>query len=487
MNQFCMLDKRQRHRLNAVPRRVGACAAGRLFLVTVCSLSILHCLSGPIAAADGSKPAGHAFLVGISYSGLSEKLKDERLKLDCTINDVVQLNRSFKKAKYRTELLTDDSNREALNTPSKGNIESRLRDFMKPVRKGELVVFVFCGHGCSVRTDNASSTPENKTTEAKYNSFLWPMDAVPGRPDTWLKVSELFKELSDSSHATVVFLDACRAHVARPDVLPPPNNGSGTGNDSGTDDDGTLRSPKSFNSKFGTDLASFSLAPEEEQIAEDMVVFCSCKDSEVARESIRADRHGLFTYTILKGLSRQADKNGDRKVTVKELDFYISEEMPKTLKKYGFPEKCQSPHTRSKGSLNPVLIPSFALDESFKGLDLRKNSEFRALLKSGRADLSYYDFSGCNLAGLDLNGARMDSSSFEGAILTDAIFAGTKLIRCNFTSAKARGADFSAAILTKANLSDADFDGVDFTEAELAGVIVNSRTSLRNSKSPPAR
>jgi uncharacterized caspase-like protein len=44
--------------------------------------------------------------------------------------------------------------------------------------------------------------------------------------------------------------------------------------------------------------------------------------------------HGTFTYVLLEALSGKADKGGDKKITVKELDAYLQEVVPEMTAKY---------------------------------------------------------------------------------------------------------------------------------------------------------
>ena len=44
--------------------------------------------------------------------------------------------------------------------------------------------------------------------------------------------------------------------------------------------------------------------------------------------------HGAFTYVLLEALSGKADLGGDKKITVKELDAYIQEQVPEVTAKY---------------------------------------------------------------------------------------------------------------------------------------------------------
>ena len=44
--------------------------------------------------------------------------------------------------------------------------------------------------------------------------------------------------------------------------------------------------------------------------------------------------HGAFTFVLLEALSGKADLGGDKKITVKELDAYIQEQVPEVTAKY---------------------------------------------------------------------------------------------------------------------------------------------------------
>lgn len=63
--------------------------------------------------------------------------------------------------------------------------------------------------------------------------------------------------------------------------------------------------------------------------------------------------HGTFTYVLLEALSGKAD-NGDKKITVRELDMYLQEHVPEVTSKYkGTP---QYPASYGYGNDFPVMI-----------------------------------------------------------------------------------------------------------------------------------
>jgi uncharacterized caspase-like protein len=64
--------------------------------------------------------------------------------------------------------------------------------------------------------------------------------------------------------------------------------------------------------------------------------------------------HGTFTYVLLEALSGKADKGGDKKITVKELDAYLQEQVPEVTTKYrGAP---QYPSSYGYGNDFPIGV-----------------------------------------------------------------------------------------------------------------------------------
>ena len=55
---------------------------------------------------------------------------------------------------------------------------------------------------------------------------------------------------------------------------------------------------------------------------QNIVVMLSCKDDQTSLE-YGSLQQGIFTYTVIKGLSGYADKNNNKKITIKELFYYV--------------------------------------------------------------------------------------------------------------------------------------------------------------------
>ncbi|MDR1625857.1 MAG: caspase family protein, partial [Spirochaetia bacterium] len=61
------------------------------------------------------------------------------------------------------------------------------------------------------------------------------------------------------------------------------------------------------------------------------VIFTSSRGSELSQEA-KEYGHGVFTYAIIQGMGGQADLIKDGIITMKELDAYVSETVPRLTK-----------------------------------------------------------------------------------------------------------------------------------------------------------
>ncbi len=83
-----------------------------------------------------------------------------------------------------------------------------------------------------------------------------------------------------------------------------------------------------------------------------VAVFASAGQDQVATE-FRKLGHGVFTYTLLKGLNGAADgAPKDGKITVKELEAYINDQVPELTKIYR--GKRQDPNSSTRGQDFPI-------------------------------------------------------------------------------------------------------------------------------------
>ena len=83
-----------------------------------------------------------------------------------------------------------------------------------------------------------------------------------------------------------------------------------------------------------------------------VVMIASSGTKQLATE-FEALKHGVFTYALLEALDGKAD-NGDRKITVNELKFYMEERVPELTKQYG--GQAQYPTGYITGNDFPISI-----------------------------------------------------------------------------------------------------------------------------------
>jgi uncharacterized caspase-like protein len=98
-------------------------------------------------------------------------------------------------------------------------------------------------------------------------------------------------------------------------------------------------------------------APDEKAIVQlarssGVVMIASSGSKQFATE-FQELKHGVFTYALLEALDGKGD-NGDRKITVNELKFYMEERVPELTKKYG--GQAQYPTGYISGNDFPIAI-----------------------------------------------------------------------------------------------------------------------------------
>ena len=170
---------------------------------------------------------------------------------------------------------------------TKSNIQYYAKRLFAKAKANDRVIFFFSGHG----TKNG----------------LYPHD-VNFFGENVLLYEEL-KELlrATEAHTKLVFVDACQAGGIV-------NSRSGS------------TSPQKNNSFDGYDIAFMQ----------------SSESYQTSRES-QVLQHGVFTYFLIKGLTGEADKNGNSKITIGELFDYVY----KKTKNY------------SEGTQTPVMYGNF--------------------------------------------------------------------------------------------------------------------------------
>lgn len=171
----------------------------------------------------------------------------------------------------------------------------RMKDLQSAYDGMKLLVY-YSGHG----------VPDANSMEA----YLLPVDASPRNMSTSYKLSRFYQELTAHNPGSVtVFLDACF---------------------SGAKKDGQI---------MDKEARGVIVAPRDEALANNMVVFSACTGNETAYP-YKNQKHGLFTYFLLKKL--QEDKG---KTNYKQLEEYIIKNVKQnSIRLNG---KLQTPTTQS--------------------------------------------------------------------------------------------------------------------------------------------
>ena len=153
----------------------------------------------------------------------------------------------------------------------------RIKNFAKAYTGMKLLVY-YSGHGL----------PDPHSNEA----YLLPTDASPHNINTGYKLSRFYKELAAGNPSSItVFIDACF---------------------SGAKKDGTV---------MDASARGVVIAPREETPVSNMVVFSACTGSETAYP-YKNERHGLFTFFLLKKLKEDSGRTPYQKLAT-----YIEDEV----------------------------------------------------------------------------------------------------------------------------------------------------------------
>jgi len=164
---------------------------------------------------------------------------------------------------------------------TKTDIEAALLEWLpRVVSQGGTTYFFFSGHGAPDPTTGTS--------------YLIPYDGDPAYLRTKaLQLSVVYSELAKLPEQRVIaFLDSCFSGSGPRSVLP-----------------AGLR----------------PLVPVKATIPQGgtMAVYGAAQGSEVTGPARGGARHGLFTYHLLRGLSGLADRDGDRTITLNELQMFV--------------------------------------------------------------------------------------------------------------------------------------------------------------------
>ncbi|HEY1375267.1 MAG TPA: caspase family protein [Gemmataceae bacterium] len=255
--------------------------------------------AGRASADDKPKPIGekYALLIGVRQYG-----ENELRPLQFAEADVVQLAQVLRDSGYRSEnvvLMTQARGAENHRfLPLAANVRKELRLLLKNRTRADSVIVAFAGHGVEFRDSK--------------DHYFCPMDAALSDRQTLVSLTEVYKELERCRAGFRLLLaDACR-------------------NDPVAD----------HSRRVTADLTSVS-RPQTAQPPGGVAALFSCSAGELAFEHDDL-KHGVFFHYLIKGLQGDADLDGDRTVSLSELDLYVKKRVPDFVRgKYG---KDQNPN-----------------------------------------------------------------------------------------------------------------------------------------------
>lgn len=161
--------------------------------------------------------------------------------------------------------------------------QGQLYDWVKP---GESSVFVYySGHG--------APSPESG------NAYFIPSDTNPNYlSQNGYLVNQLYENLAMlPAESVTVVLEACFSGVSESGAVVP-------------------------------DISPGVLSVENPVMAMENGLAFTAGAADQVSTWYNEQKHGLFTYYFLNGLRGEADANGDRAVTAKEMESYLSEQVP---------------------------------------------------------------------------------------------------------------------------------------------------------------
>ncbi|MGK7392505.1 MAG: caspase family protein [Candidatus Cyclobacteriaceae bacterium M2_1C_046] len=200
---------------------------------------------------------------------------------------------------------------------TKQNIIAAMEEIKSKALEQDLLVVYYAGHGI---------VSESTAGSSDFYLALHDLLQLYGNPsllsDKAISASEI-KELTKGINAQkqIFFLDACQSGAAIESVT---NRG--------------VQEEKAI-AQLARSTGTF---------------WITASGSEQFATELKTLGHGVFTYSILQGLQGAADINRDGKLSVKELSFYIEEQVPLLSEKHK--GSTQYPSTYSFGNDFPIAV-----------------------------------------------------------------------------------------------------------------------------------
>ncbi|MEN8219725.1 MAG: caspase family protein [Pseudomonadota bacterium] len=216
--------------------------------------------------AGESEEKGDLYLVAVGVSDYEDDSLDLRYAADDAraLHGMLVAQKGKAYRKVEAVLLADDA-----KAPTDSQIKKALSLFAKAGESDTAVLFL-AGHGVNEDGDYYF-LPRN----VEQQGSRW-RQAVE-----WRKFQ---KQLENTQGRRILLVDTCHSGGA-------------------------------FNSRLVKDAADAK------------IVVISATDGDSVAQELRELEHGVFTYALLEGLGGEADSNGDKRLKIKELDSYLSNEV----------------------------------------------------------------------------------------------------------------------------------------------------------------
>ncbi|MEW5745710.1 MAG: caspase family protein [Nitrospirota bacterium] len=267
----------------------------------------IDAIAGITDGAVSDEARLYIFAVGINeYKNAKLRLKYGRSDAEAFVQAVEQHGQKVFKQIVKQTIFDTQATRQ--------NIEAAFARIAAEVRPDDVFVFYYAGHGVMSQREE-QRTPEfymalTEVTKLNGDNRMLEERGLPAR---------LLRELSSSIKAQkqLIVLDTCHSGGAL----------------------------ESFALQHAPEETSGQLKGKDKGIT----VLAAAGTWQPATE-FRQLGHGVFTYALLKGLGGEADSTAtpDGKITVRELEAYLTAKVPELIKHYR--GKTQAPNSLIRGS-----------------------------------------------------------------------------------------------------------------------------------------
>jgi tetratricopeptide (TPR) repeat protein len=305
------------------------CKLGRK-LAAICLVSLsLH--SALIAQEkDGEKVTGQKYALLI---GVRQYDKTELEPLPFTEADVRDLATVLKDAGYDSVVLMTQTvgAEETRYLPTAENIRRELKLLLGELGESDSILVALAGHGVEFR--------------GSEEVYFCPADAKPSSKGNLVAFSDIYKELETCQAGfKLLLVDACR------------------------------KDPVANATRRATVSVESVTRPQRRVPPGGVAALFSCSSGEFAHES-KLLKHGVFFHYVIEGLRGQADLDGDKKITLPELELYTKKNVPAKVREEFANRQMPDLIGKTRG-LSPLTTVETAESLAEQGKELLDRGEY---------------------------------------------------------------------------------------------------------------